>query len=67
MIQTNKNERISLTFLEKFDKSVKMQSLTYDVMLKNLFVRNEYIFKRFLISILHLDFYPEECKIHYFG
>ena len=51
--------------LEELDERIEMQSLTHDIMLKNLFERNEYLLRRFLISVLHLDIRPNECKIHF--
>ena len=49
--------------LEEIDKSTKMIPLTFDLMLKNFFESNEYVLKRFLISVLHLDVEPYECNI----
>ena len=51
--------------LEELDERIEMQSLTHDIMLKNLFERNEYLLRRFLISVLHLNIRPNECKVHF--
>ena len=56
---------IDETYTKELDDNLEMQSLTNNIMLKNLFERNEYILKRFLISILHLDINPNECIIHH--
>ena len=58
-------DKINTDTLAKLDKKIKLQPLTYDIMFKNLFKRNIYAFKRFLITVLHLNIKPEECIIHF--
>ena len=58
-------DNITTKSLEILDNNIKMQSLTYDIMFKNLFKRNIYAFKRFIITVLHLDIEPEECNIYF--
>ena len=58
-------DEITTKTLRNLDNKVKMQTLTYDIMFKNLFKRNKYAFKRFLITILHLDISPNECNIYF--
>ena len=41
----------------------EMVSLTFDLMLKNLFEQNRWALKRFIISVLDLDISEEECDL----
>ena len=64
-------KEISLDYLETLDNGniigpngrKGMVPLTTDVVFKNLFESLPDIFKRFLISVLHLDLKPEECNL----
>ena len=65
-------KHITLDYLNKLDnglikdnngKVIKMCDLTDDVIFKKLFKANELMLKRFLISVLHFDFKPEDIKI----
>ena len=51
--------------IEELDKKINLKPLTNNKILKQLFIKNEYLLKRFLISILHLNIKPNECNIHY--
>ncbi len=55
---------LTLDYLKEVDKKVKLIPLTFDLMFKYFFKSNEYAFKRFLISVLHLDILPEECTLY---
>ena len=65
MINEKNVDSITEEYVKELDEVLEMQSLTHDIMLKNLFERNEYILKRFIISVLHLDIRPNECKLYY--
>ena len=51
-------------YLKELDQNTSMISLSFDLMFKSFFMANEYIFKRFLISVLHLRIKPENCKLY---
>ena len=51
-------------YLKEVDERLKMIPLTFDVVLKGVFTKNQDLLKKFLICVLNLDLDPETTKIH---
>lgn len=57
------NEKITDEYLKKIKDDHPMVSLTFDKMLKALFVHNPVVYKRFISTVLHLDLLPDEMDL----
>ena len=51
-------------YLKEVDERLKMIPLTFDVVLKGVFTKNQDLLKKFLICVLNLYLEPETTKIH---
>ena len=54
---------ITKEYLKEVDEALEMIPLTFDVVLKAVFVRNLDLLKRFIIDVLNLDIDPDKAKI----
>ena len=50
-------------YLKEVDKEVKMIPLTFDVVLKGVFERNQDLLKKFIISVLKLEIDESDTDI----
>ena len=55
---------INEKYLKEVDERLKMIPLTFDVVLKGVFTKNQDLLKKFLICVLNLDLEPDTTKIH---
>ena len=49
--------------LKEIDSIINMIPLTFDRIIKPLFLQNEYLYKRFIKSVIHLDENVENIEI----
>ena len=54
---------ITKEYLKEVDEALEMIPLTFDVVLKAVFVRNLDLLKKFIIDVLNLDIDPDKAKI----
>ena len=50
-------------YLKVIDEKIEMIPLTFDVVLKSVFTKNQDLLKKFLLSVLKLNFDPKTTKI----